>query len=106
MADKKNEEEAKVTKTTAEKIEGAAEVARKDAEERLTPASISPAKSSNIEASGAIMEPAVKSAIDVDHPAVDNNPRAGTTERQNKVDFNDPTLKASDAVQENLDAQR
>lgn len=96
----------KTEKTTAEKVEDAAEVARNDVEERLTPADIAPAKASNIEASGAIMEPAVKSAIDVSHPAVDNNPRAGTTERQNKIDFNDPTLKSSEAVQENLDAQR
>lgn len=40
--------------------------------------------------------------IDPGHPAVDNNPRAGTTINQNKTDFNDPTLSGSDAVAEHL----
>lgn len=36
--------------------------------------------------------------IDVDHPAVDNNPRAGTTVDQNRIDFNDPSLSGADVV--------
>lgn len=36
--------------------------------------------------------------IDTAHPAVDNDPRAGTTVDQNRVDFNDPTVSGSDAV--------
>lgn len=43
--------------------------------------------------------------IDVDHPAVDNDPRAGTTITQNKIDFNDPTLTGSEAVEKNLKDQ-
>ena len=41
-------------------------------------------------ASGAFIEPEIKQAIPVDHPAVENNPRAGTSAIQNGGDFNDP----------------
>jgi hypothetical protein len=40
--------------------------------------------------------------IDPLHPAVDNDPRAGTTVDQNRIDFNDPTISGSDAVAKNL----
>jgi hypothetical protein len=43
--------------------------------------------------------------IDVDHPAVDNNPRADTSALQNRADFNDPTLSSAEAVKKNLEAQ-
>ena len=43
--------------------------------------------------------------IDVDHPAVDNNPRAGTTANQNRIDFNDPTISGQEAVERALQAQ-
>jgi len=43
--------------------------------------------------------------IDLDHPAVDANPRAGTTVNQNKIDFNDPNLTGQEAVERNLKAQ-
>lgn len=43
--------------------------------------------------------------VDPSHPAVDNDPRAGTTINQNKIDFNDPTLSGSEAVAKNLAAQ-
>lgn len=43
--------------------------------------------------------------IDVDHPAVDNDPRAGTTVDQNRIDFNDPTIQSHEAVERNLKAQ-
>jgi len=36
--------------------------------------------------------------IDVDHPAVDNDPRAGTTVDQNRIDFNDPIRTGSETV--------
>jgi len=36
--------------------------------------------------------------VDMDHPAVDNDPRAGTTTEQNRIDFNDPTISGSDQV--------
>ena len=42
----------------------------------------------------------VQTVADVDpsHPAVDANPRDKTTELQNRIDFNDPTISGSDAV--------
>ena len=44
-------------------------------------------------------------SIDVDHPAVDNNPRAGTTAEQNRIDFNNPKLSGAEAVEQNLKNQ-
>lgn len=41
-------------------------------------------------ASGAFIEPEIKAAIPVDHPAIENNPREGTSAVQNGGDFNDP----------------
>jgi hypothetical protein len=41
--------------------------------------------------------------VDPSHPAVDADPRAGTTEQQNRIDFNDPTLSGAEAVKRNLD---
>lgn len=66
------------------------------------PAGLSPAGSDAISGSGAIVEPGVTDAIDVSHPAVDNNPRADTTVNQNKIDFNDPTASQTEAVEANL----
>lgn len=40
--------------------------------------------------------------VDPAHPAVDNDPRAGTTADQNRIDFNDPSLSAAEAVAQNL----
>lgn len=40
--------------------------------------------------------------IDVAHPAVDNDPRAGTTVDQNRIDFNDPTKPGHQVVEEAL----
>jgi hypothetical protein len=45
------------------------------------------------------------SDVDPSHPAVDDNPRADTTEDQNRIDFNDPTLSGSEAVEKNLKEQ-
>ncbi|MEA1083218.1 hypothetical protein SFC76_03010 [Sphingomonas sp. CD22] len=42
--------------------------------------------------------------IDVDHPAVDNDPRAGTTVDQNRIDFNDPARPGHEIVEEQLKA--
>lgn len=44
--------------------------------------------------------------IDVDHPAVDNDPRARTTAEQNWIDFNDPKLSGAEAVEKNLKSQQ
>ncbi|WP_312795556.1 hypothetical protein [Tianweitania sp.] len=50
--------------------------------------------------------PAQTSDIDADHPAVDNDPRAGTTVKQNQIDFNDPRPdKGSEAVAKALTEQ-
>lgn len=43
--------------------------------------------------------------VDPSHPAVDNDPRAGTSVEQNRIDFNDPTLSGAEAVEANLKAQ-
>lgn len=43
--------------------------------------------------------------VDLDHPAVDNDPRAGTTVEQNQIDFNDPTLTGQEAVEKSLAEQ-
>lgn len=40
--------------------------------------------------------------VDPSHPAVDNDPRAGTGADQNKIDFNDPGLSDAEAVAKNL----
>lgn len=55
------------------------------------------------EASGAPHQ--IVDDVDPSHPAVDNNPRAGTTVEQNKIDFNDPTLSGAEAVAKNLAEQ-
>lgn len=47
----------------------------------------------------------VVEGVDPSHPAVDNDPRAGTTGDQNRIDFNDPSLSESEAVQQNLQDQ-
>ncbi|HEU4986869.1 MAG TPA: hypothetical protein VFT89_07370 [Rhizobiaceae bacterium] len=41
-------------------------------------------------ASGAMIEPAIKQSVDLGHPAIDDNPREGTSAEQNKRDMNDP----------------
>ena len=43
--------------------------------------------------------------VDLDNPAVDADPRANTTVDQNRIDFNDPTISGSEAVERNLAAQ-
>ena len=42
--------------------------------------------------------------VDLNHPAVDADPRANTTADQNRIDFNDPSLDGSEAVEKNLKA--
>jgi hypothetical protein len=55
------------------------------------------------EASGAPHQ--IVSDVDVSHPAVDADPRANTTAEQNRIDFNDPTISGSEAVERSLAAQ-
>lgn len=40
--------------------------------------------------------------VDPEHPAVDNDPRAGTSVAQNQIDFNDPRKPGSEVVAEQL----
>jgi hypothetical protein len=64
-------------------------------EDNLTPAT-------SVSASGAFIEPEIVDRIDVDHPAVDNNPRKGQPKLANQIDFNDPVLDTQQAVEKNL----
>jgi hypothetical protein len=67
-------------------------------EDTLTPAT-------QVAASGAFIEPEIVDRIDVDHPAVDNNPRKGQPVIANQIDFNDPRLGNEDAVEKNMKDQ-
>lgn len=40
--------------------------------------------------------------VDMSHPAVDADPRAGTTVAQNQIDFNDPNRDGREVVEEAL----
>lgn len=44
----------------------------------------------------------IVSDVDPSHPAVDDNPRRGTTVDQNRIDFNDPTISGQEAVEKAL----
>lgn len=106
MADKKNAgtsaaaKPVDTSKVATSDVLGVADTAG------LTQDNLTAAAAADMDASGAFVEPEIKSRIDVDHPAVDNNPRAGTTVNQNRIDFNDPTKSGADAVSDNLDAQK
>jgi hypothetical protein len=67
-------------------------------EDNLTPATA-------VAASGAFIEQEIVDRIDVDHPAVDNNPRKGQPKVANQIDFNDPHLDNEAAVTTNLQDQ-
>ncbi len=67
-------------------------------QDTLTPAT-------DVAASGAFIEPEIVARIDVDHPAVDNNPRKGQPAIANQIDFNDPHAETQAAVEHNLKAQ-
>lgn len=58
------------------------------------------AAATEFEASGAPHQ--IVPDVDPNNPAVDNDPRAGTTTEQNRIDFNDPTLSGAEAVAKNL----
>ncbi len=44
----------------------------------------------------------IVSDVDPSHPAVDDNPRKGTSIDQNRIDFNDPTISGQEAVEKAL----
>lgn len=64
------------------------------------PANIAPA--TEFEPSGA---PIQSSGFDLDHVALDANPRANTTEDQNRIDFNDPIRTGQEIVEARLAEQ-
>ncbi len=65
------------------------------------------AGSDDMEASGAIIEDGAKDMVDMKHPAVDDNPRAGTTKGMNQIDFNTPSALTTqeDEVEDDLKAK-
>jgi hypothetical protein len=58
-------------------------------------AGANPAPSAVMGSNGVFVEDSMKEAIasSADHPAVENNPRAGTSAIQNGIDWNDPTAR-------------
>lgn len=48
--------------------------------------------------------PGVEVDADTSHPALDADPRAGTTFEQNQIDFNDPAKTGQEAVEDALKA--
>lgn len=60
------------------------------------PAGIPPAEV--IDTAGAPQQ--ITPSVDLSHPAVDNDPRANTTERMNQIDFNDPYKPGHEVVGE------
>lgn len=86
--DKAAEKAAAARFTAAEK---ATDTAKDEGRLPETMAVTNPAPATEMDAaSGAFIEPEIKKAIPVDHPAIENNPRAGTSAVQNGGDFNDP----------------
>lgn len=75
-------------------------VAVPDNAEKLAPAT-------SFEASGAIIEPAIVDRVDMNHGAVDDNPRERSTADMNRLDLNVPSAlePQEDAVARNLKDQ-
>lgn len=61
------------------------------------------APATQIDPSGAPVQ--IVPDVDLTHPAVDANPRKGTTVDQNRIDFNDPNKSGAEAVADMLNAQ-
>lgn len=75
----------------ADAAEKATETAKDEGRLPESMAVTNPAPAKEMDAaSGAFIEPEIKAAIPVDHPAIESNPRAGTSAVQNGGDFNDP----------------
>ena len=72
-----------------------------ETKDKKTEAKVAPA--TEFAPSGAPIQ--TSSEVDPNNPAVDADPRAGTSEQQNRIDFNDPTLSGAEAVAKNLDKQ-
>lgn len=54
----------------------------------MQPDDLKPA--TEVQPSGAMIEPTIVERIDTAHPAVDDEPRKGQSVQANRIDFNDP----------------
>lgn len=61
---------------------------------------LTPAK--EMAASGALIETTIVERVPTDHPAIDNNPRAGQSVAANRIDMNDPTVPGHVQTARNL----
>ena len=61
----------------------------------MKPDDLTPA--TDVQPSGAMIEPTIVERIDTEHPAVDNEPRKGQSVMANRIDFNDPGQESGDA---------
>lgn len=61
------------------------------------------APAETIDTSGAPQQ--IVNDVDLSHPAVDHDPRQNTSADQNRIDFNDPTITGSEAVERALKPQ-
>lgn len=80
----------------ADSANAAAHTAAADAGAK--PADLAPADT--IDTAGAPQQ--IVPDVDMSHPAVDADPRAGTTVAQNQIDFNDPNRDGREVVEEAL----
>lgn len=62
------------------------------------PANLAPA--AEVDTSGSPQQ--IVPDVDLNHPAVDSNPRKDTTVAQNRIDFNDPSISGPEAVEKAL----
>lgn len=76
---------------------GSAAVTTAASLDQSAPANVAPAD--QFDPAGA---PVQSSEIDLDHVALDRNPRANTTADQNRIDFNDPVRSGREIVEEQL----
>lgn len=85
------DQDAVVAKQRAENAQRETDKAAEEGRLPESGAVTNPAPATEMESpSGAFIEDEIKAAIPVDHPAIDNNPRQGTSAVQNGGDFNDP----------------
>lgn len=67
----------------------------KNVSAKKTAATTTTASATEFDPSGA---PHQVADVDPNHAALDANPRAGTTDEQNRIDLNDPGLSEAEAV--------
>lgn len=87
------------TDASATVTDSVADAPSNSAADALTQAANIPA-ATEVDTSGSPQQ--VVPDVDMSHPAVDDDPRKGTTVAQNRIDFNDPTISGQEAVERNL----